>query len=247
MTTKTTAGLLLIAGILGWFVYTRIQAIAERPASGLIVSITDTSVSVPRDCNALVDIVRTKANGMYIGPDSNASFLTTGRAGSSYEPELILQTRIPPKSGASIVSGAGTGQTREGFYQQVRAACEGFVDADASSIHRAVEIGLNHLQARCTNGADCVLILNSDLIENANFAVAQHLGLVRSKRKVDPPAKLDNTGVSVTVCGYVVNTGGSGPRTDGAALLERFRSLFVRPETVVFLPYCSDIVDRTSS
>lgn len=242
---KLTTALLLI-GLLACsalFVAWRIQRRSEARPPGHLAAVWDTSTSVPRNCDALVETVRAELNDVNVVKGSRFALITTGSTAGQFEPRLVLDTEITRKDG-SIFKGSSAGKISEEFFDNVKRACREFGTADGSSIYRATQIGLEHVRTfGCPSASDCRLIIASDLEENVDAAVRKWL--YRGTNSASSPTLLDNAGITVTFCGYTETTESGGPRTEAQSLVNGWKQLFAHP--VTFRPYCGTAENESTA
>jgi hypothetical protein len=221
--------LLLVAGLIGWRVWSRRDALSTPPAPGADVAvIVDNSSSQNLDCSGLSTLVRTALSEAEIGKASQLAIYTLGSSESSYEP--VRQLVMHVEKGASGARKA----TRKA--EQV---CRAFPVTDGSSIFRAVEVVLDQLQSRGLQGSR--LYMETDLEENA-----EKKRLLRKHGKKNAP--LHNAGVMTSICGVAATTERQGPRGAHANLLEKqWLAAFADPKAVSISPFCPGQQVRASN
>lgn len=219
--------LILIGGALTaavWYLISaRITAMRSAPPPAHLAMVIDNSTSQSLQCEALPAIALDALSDMPLGKHSRFSVFTLGSPASSYEPVMALDTAAPRKGG-SMYGGS--------FKDELKRACGGFSQVDASSIFRAVQVALDHLRGEGCGASlpSCKLLVESDGEET----------VARSFYKSGTgKGALPNDGITVLWCGYAATEGGGGPRGEQSdALISKWRRAFANPAGVTFKPFC---------
>jgi hypothetical protein len=180
-------------------------------------------------------------SGVRVRRSSRVALIPTGGTATSFAPKIAYLATIPRTRG--VVLHGQDADARAKLFEGVRRACNELPNPEASSIFEAIRIGLAHERdaLRCADPNACALWVHSDMLENVHPALTERIGraLQHSARGVVDSAvpRLDNSGVRVTICGYVPSAN-VGPRPDVDALLAIWRALFTHPDQVRAIPFC---------
>jgi hypothetical protein len=144
-------------------------------------------------------------------------------------------------------------EREERLLQDLRTRCESVRPTLVSPIYLGTKQAIADLQAEgCKEGARCGLWVSTDLEENGVRAIEERINRGGAARH-PLPARLDNSGIAVTFCGFAQTAGrlvgpsgreirstvARDPHRDDR-LQAVWQSLFARPELVRFEPYCPE-------
>ena len=214
--------------------------------------VQDPSRSYTGGCASIVGTAEGGLRDPGVSADSTLTVLALGDQSTANEPRRLAAYTIP--TARKVIEGRRAAVERENrLLQDLRARCESVRPTPVSPIYLGVKQAVADLQAEgCKEGAHCGLWVSTDLEENGVHAIEQRIS--PGGARGDPlPARLDNSGITVTFCGFAQTAGHfpgrSGreirsavirdPRRDDR-LLAVWQSLFARPELVHFAPYCPD-------
>lgn len=213
---------IILVGLLAYGISTRTDV---QPSSADIAIVVDNSSSQVIRCDALPVMALAEMQPMNLGKRSELSVFKLGSPESSFEPVPTLRSKNLPRRGVSL---AGKGAKLRKDIE--RACAESIKPVDYSSIYRAAQVTLEHLQRKGEGNPDTPskLVLVTDMEETVSS----------DQLESGNAQKLPNAGIDVVICGYAVTDGGGprGPRTD--ALIAKWRARFADPARVTFKPYC---------
>jgi hypothetical protein len=235
------------AGFVGW----RMNAMRTQAADhfGLVY---DPSISFTGGCPSLVGAAGEILRSPDVSVGSTLTVLTLGDDSTAREPRRLATYTIPVNR--KVIEGRRASvERRESLLQELWARCSSLQPTTVSPIFLAVQQAVADLRADgCKKGSRCALWVSTDLEENADRAIENRINRGRHAARL-PARALDNTGIAVTFCGFAATAGrlvGSSGREIGKAVTRGprrddrlqavWRSLFTRPESVEFQPYCPE-------
>ena len=239
------SGLLFFA-----FVCWRVHEMHNRAVSHVGI-VEDPSASHPGGCPSVLGITEQVLERHAVAPGSWLTILAVGDESSANEPKLLVRYPIP--TNRRIMEGPKTSlRQQQDLLGDLKLRCGQLRPTMISPIFQAVKQGIAELRRLgCGSGSDCKLWIDSDLEENAITAIKATLEHPKSKAQ-SLPAPLDNDGIRVAFCGLAVTAGRiigpSGreirkaprnPKRDDN-LRSTWTSLFTKPESVTFDPYCPE-------
>lgn len=252
MKSNVVLALLLGVGTVGFLAW-RVWTVSTMEAPQYEV-VEDPSGSHGPACASLEGLVGRILDSPGATSGSVLTVLDLGDESTANEPRRIgthpfLTNRRVAQSDREIA------RERASIVDEINAQCRAIGQTNISPIFLGVEQAVADLHARgCVARSHCTLIVDSDLQENVEASIkVRFAGPTKHARALPPP--IDNAGIEVVFCGYVVAVGRSDSpsgRTVGpvpprnAAQEERlqqiWRELFTMPEGVSFEPYCMDSI-----
>lgn len=230
---KINPAILLTTFVVGLLATALIQT-PPMPDSPPSAWVEDNSISRPKPrCEDLPAAIDEELESFPAGKDSTFTFFAISQdSSSSYEPVPLFSGTLPPHGNAIGLFEDGKADR---FRRGLTEACAAIKPVRTSSIFRAVQVALQHLQV--TKGETTAhLIVRTDLAENISRRLARNGG----------PPPLENEGITVTFCGTAQTSGGGGPRGEEVERLTKlWREAFTEPGRVVFKPYCGRTVTQT--
>lgn len=231
------------------FVAWRMEAMKHMPANDS-AEVYDPSLSFTGGCSSLVGTAEQLLRNPAASDSSTLTVLALGDNATAREPRR-LTTYLIPVTRRVIEGSQAVIRQRAKILQDLWAKCDAVHPTEISPIFLGVQQALADLHADgCKMGFQCKLWIATDLEENADHAIQNEInGSGEASRSTTP--LLDNRGVAVTFCGFADTAGrvvgpsgreigppvSRGPRRDDR-LQAVWRSLFARPKSVDFQPYC---------
>jgi hypothetical protein len=195
----------------------------------------DRSESMQNPCAALVDTTGRVLQLSADRPNSSLAVFVTGDLASANQPVLLASREAPTRT--RLLKGSQLLQLeRIAFTDELKRLCVQQPATRISPIYSALKDAVSHLHAVDLPANDRRLFVVSDLRENVDPAItkalAQPLGT-----KIRDPLPIDNTAVSVVVCGYAQTRDHQSLQNE--RLIEVWRQLFADPTLVKFEPFCT--------
>jgi hypothetical protein len=239
------AGSVVAVSFIGW----RLHAMRHHTLSRFEL-VYDPSLSFTGGCESLVGAAEKVLRNPGVSDHSTLTILALGEASTAYEPRRLTKYAIP--TDRKVIEGRHASMERqEHLLEDLRARCRSVRPTSVTPIYLGVKQAIGDLRADgCTADSRCGLWVSTDLEENGDRAIEATIDGRHDGRK-PLPLPLDNSGISVTFCGFVETAGRlvgpSGreirkavprdPRRD-ERLQAVWRSLFASSELVSFEPYC---------
>jgi len=214
--------------------------------------VQDPSRSFTGGCTSIVGAAGAVLRDPDASADSTLTVLALGDRSTANEPRR-LATYIIPTARQVIEGRRAAVERKERILQDLRVRCESVRPTLVSPVYLGVKQAVADLRAEgCREGAHCGLWVSTDLEENVVRTIEDRINRTGDQR--DPlPARLDNSGVTVTFCGFAQTAGrlvgpfgreirsvvARDPHRDDR-LQAAWQSLFARPELVRFQPYCPE-------
>lgn len=218
-----------LLGFVAWRL--RTPPLASITAAVLI----DRSDSMQNPCAALAD---TTGRVLQLSADRAGSTLAvflTGDPASANQP-LLLASRAAPMRTRLLKGSQFLQLARTAFSDELKTLCVQQPTTRTSPIYSALKDAVNHLRAVDLPGSDRRLLVVSDLRENVDPAITKALTQPLGT-KIRSPIPIDNTAVSVIVCGYAQTR--DHQRLQNERLIEVWSQLFTDPTLVRFEPFCA--------
>lgn len=232
---------------IGW----RVHAAKNHPVNYFEV-VEDPSRSFTGGCTSIVGTAEEVFRNPGVSADSTLTVLALGDQSTADEPRRLAEYTVPTTR--KVIEGRRAGVEREErLLQNLWARCESVRPTLVSPIYLGIKQAVADLRADgCKAGSHCGLWVSTDLEENGDAAIEERINRARKVRN-PVPRPLDNSGITVTFCGYAQTAGWlvrpSG-REIGKAILRDphrddrlqavWRSLFAEPDFVRFEPYCPE-------
>ena len=212
--------------------------------------VQDPSLSFTGGCASVVGAAEEVLRDPGASAGSTLTVLALGDQSTANEPRRLATYAIP--TSYKVIDGKRAAVEREDrLLHDLRTRCESVRPTLVSPIYLGVKQAVADLQAEgCKEGAHCGLLASTDLEENGVRAIEERINRGGARRG-PLPARLDNSGITVTFCGFAETAGRlvgpSGREVHSAAARDPHRddrlravweSLFARPELVRFAPYC---------
>ena len=195
----------------------------------------DRSDSMQNPCTSLVD---TTGRILRLSADRTGSTLAvfvTGDSASANQSVLLTSKEAPMRT--RMLKGSQLLQLeRAAFADELKRRCVQQPTTRTSPIYSALKDAVSHLRGGDLRATDRRLFVVSDLRENVDpvitKALSQPLGT-----KTKGPLPIDNTAVSVTICGYAQTRDHQSLQNE--RLIEVWKKLFADPTLVRFEPFCT--------
>jgi hypothetical protein len=248
MKTATLYTILLCAataGFVGW----RVHALRNHATPHFEI-VKDASVSHGIGCESFVGLAERALQSDGAAPGSTLTVLVLGDQSTANEPWLMGAYPIPTIR--RVLEGRSEMLVRRTeILTELRNKCQLLRRPTTSPIFLGVKQAVADLRAHgCNMATHCQLFVDSDLEENVETSIKKRLNPQRGGTSV-LPSPINNDGIDITFCGLAVTAGRivdpSGREIRSAAprnsrredrLREVWLSLFTKPETVRFEPYC---------
>jgi len=232
-------------GFVGW----RMHAMKNHAVNHFEL-VQDPSLSFTGGCISIVGAAGQVFRDPGVSAGSTLTMLALGDQSTANEPRRLATYALP--TSRKVIEGSRAAVEREDrLVQDLRVRCESVRPTLVSPIYLGVKQAVADLQAKgCTEGSRCRLWVSTDLEENGVRAIEERIDRGGARRDT-LPARFDNSGITVTFCGFAETAGRlvgpSGREVHSAAARDPHRddrlravweSLFARPELVRFAPYC---------
>jgi hypothetical protein len=235
----------------------RYRKYRQTPSPMHAVVLRDRSDS---DVSACSDLVAMGKELLVTSPfvaNSTIAVMVTGDDSTAGEPVLLDVLDVPTSQRVMEGRSAIT-QRQQALLDRIKQRCEEARQTNQSPIYMAIRRAVEYLHAHgCDARNTCVVYVQSDLEELSEKSIKELLnGGSRSGRKpLTPqlPARIDNVGIAVRICGLSETTGtirvGNRQRTltptHDAQRVDRIRSvwekLFTQSDLVEFSSHCPKV------
>jgi hypothetical protein len=231
------------------FIVWRVHAMKYNPVNDFEL-VYDPSISFTGGCQSLVGSAEAALRNPGLSAGSTLTVLALGDRATADEPRRLATYSIPTVR--KVIEGRQANvESQENLLRSLWTRCRSVHPTTVSPIFLGVQQAIVELRADgCKEGLHCELWVSTDLEENGVHAIKER---IHRGREVGGslPAPLDNSGITVTFCGFAQTSGHlvgpSGHEIGDAAtrdprrddrLQTVWRSLFSRPKLVSFEPYC---------
>jgi len=230
---------------IGW----RVQAMKHHSVNHFEL-VYDPSLSFTGGCASIVGATEGVLQDPGVSADSTLAVLALGDQATADEPRRLAEYTIP--LARKVIEGRRASVERQRrLLQDLWARCGSVRPTLVTPIYLGVKQAIADLRADgCKAGSHCGLWMSTDLEENGVHAIEEQIKLGREAHAA-LPAPLDNTGITITFCGFAQTSGhliGPSGRESGKTTIRDphrddrlqavWRSLFSRPKLVSFEPYC---------
>jgi hypothetical protein len=237
-------------GLVTW----RVHALRFRDVPQFAV-LKDPSLSDADDCEAMVGLAEHVIHAKDISPGSTLTILVLGNDATANEPWELGVYSIP-MSRKVLEGKTANVQRQENLLRDIGTKCKTVGRTMTSPIFLGLKQAVSDLRSKgCKHTSTCQLFIDSDLQENVEPSIKERLDSKIGLRHNLPPP-IDNSGINITFCGLAAVQGRiskplgketrqtlsrSSDRED--RLRQIWSSVFSKPESVTFEPYCPKAVD----
>ena len=232
------------AGLVGW----RTHALRNHDTPHFEI-VEDLSLSHSGGCESLLGIAERVLGSNGVSSNSTLTVLVIGDESTANEPWELGRYSIP-RTQKALEGRAATVRRQQTMLSDIRKKCEAPPRTTISPIFLGVRQAIADLRAQgCKETSHCEMFVDSDLEENVELSIKRSLQSA-DYSKHHLPLSVDNSGISVKLCGIAVTTGHispSGREVNGTlsrngsredSLRRIWLSLFTEPDLVAFEPYC---------
>lgn len=248
MTRHVLCAILFLLGSVG-FVAWRVQAMRERETPHFEI-VKDPSASHGGGCESLIGLTGHVLEANTASPGSTITVLILGDQSTASEP-WRMGTYLVPMVRKVLEGRSVKLRQQQQILRDISGKCQTLRRTTISPIFLGVTRAVADLHSRgCKPTSHCHLFVDTDLEENVEPAIRKAL-LKNDGPKHTSLSPVDNTGIGVIFCGIAVADGRSHDRAENAPrqfvtrdsdrvkrTQEIWRSLFAKPGTVRFEPYC---------
>ena len=232
-----------VSGIVGWRVY----ADSHESVNHFAI-LDDQSVSYTGGCESVVGSAEQLLRTPGVTPRSKLMLLALGDSSTANEPRELGKYQIPVSR--KVIEGKGASERQQAILLRENSEdCRLIRSTTISPIFMGVRQALADLHSEgCTETSYCQVRVNTDLEENVEAGIKERLA---SSHPLKPlPARLDNSGIDISFCGYAATAGrivdsagrerrfGSRNPAREDRMREVWSSAFTNPERVKFEPFC---------
>lgn len=232
-------------GFVGW----RLHALRNQAAPHFEI-VADFSLSHAQGCESLLGLAEQALRTEGVSASSTLTVLILGDGATANEPWQLGRYSIPVTR--KVLEGRTANLRRQqDILHDISNKCRTIRRTAVSPIYLGVTRAVADLRAHgCKGTSHCQLFVDSDLEENAEGSIRSHLNSTRYVQ-ANLPSLIENEGLHVVFCGLAVTAGQMVDPSDGEIrkvsprdsrrddrLRHTWASLFLRPELVMFEPYC---------
>jgi hypothetical protein len=236
------------------FVAWRVYAVRNRETAHFAI-VKDPSVSHGNGCASLIGLAGQVFEANEVTSGSTITVLVLGDQSTANEPWRLGVYPVPTIR--KVLEGkAAKRRLQQQILADISGKCRALRRTTISPIFLGVAQAVDDLRGRgCTATSQCRLFVDSDLEENGEPSIRNMLSKGESSKHISLP-RVDNSGIAVVFCGVAVTDGRVRDRVENGArrfmtrdsdrlrrTKEIWRSLFAKPASVTFEPYCPNYSD----